>query len=596
MTTPAPTITAGTTIGTAAGAANVFDGSLTTWCDGPAPSGDWVGRDFGVPYLLSGVNFAARPSWEGRATGGVFEAADDAAFTVNVRTLYTIAGKPNSLKLTPVTFPVTTARYARYLGPANGYCNIAEVQFLGTVAPTAAPASQVAPAAAAVPAAPPAPVVTLKCGLGTAATTGPTATSDSLVTWFDVRGCTGRDDGVKWNFGDPTTPARPDPRHLKYPAKYANPTWNPNTDNDGRIAAHVYTGPGTFTATATVAWAAGGTSSATVMVTVAPPPQTAYYIAPGGKDANPGTAAAPWATLAPAVAVLNGKSNVAVHALGGVQLAYAGAAPIRLAANVCVDLGTSTLTSAVTVFDGWDGQTNGAKITDGTVTGGGELLVARGTNIAVIDTVLGNLNRGIEGNDANSHGLLLMGIKQTGTIGSEVLSVWGGGSIGQVYDSVALYGCDVSKGSEGEITVRADGVGAASGFASNFNAFGQPASNGKACLSFRNVSDANLYGDVYSGSPVGLSSTLGSTLTNNTAVRFDACELVGANAYFDVGARTAGVTIANTGIATTTTPGIHLSAPGVSDVHLSGNSGPGNSYHLYGTGTVPGLVSDAPEK
>ena len=70
MTTPAPIITAGTTIGTAAGAANVFDGSLTTWCDGPAPSGDWVGRDFGVPYLLSGVNFAARPSWEGRATGG----------------------------------------------------------------------------------------------------------------------------------------------------------------------------------------------------------------------------------------------------------------------------------------------------------------------------------------------------------------------------------------------------------------------------------------------------------------------------------------------------------------------------------------------
>ena len=38
------------------------------------------------------------------------------------------------------------------------------------------------------------------------------------------------------------------------------------------------------------------------------------------------------------------------------------------------------------------------------------------------------------------------------------------------------------------------------------------------------------------------------------------------------------------------------SGTGVSDVHLSGNSGPGNSYHLYGTGTVPGLVSDAPEK
>jgi hypothetical protein len=70
--------------------------------------------------------------------GGVFQASNSATFTTGTVNLYTITSAPTVGVLTTVVVSNPTAyRYVRYVGPADSYCNIAELQFAGTD-PTAA--------------------------------------------------------------------------------------------------------------------------------------------------------------------------------------------------------------------------------------------------------------------------------------------------------------------------------------------------------------------------------------------------------------------------------------------------------------------------
>jgi hypothetical protein len=112
--------------------AKVFDGNLNTYFDGPDNSGDWVGLDFGagVSNVIGQINYWPRPGWPSRMLGGYFQGANNAQF-LNAVTLFTIAtAPPDGGIVTSQTITNTTAfRYVRYVGPANGSCNVAELQF-----------------------------------------------------------------------------------------------------------------------------------------------------------------------------------------------------------------------------------------------------------------------------------------------------------------------------------------------------------------------------------------------------------------------------------------------------------------------------------
>ena len=111
-----------------------LDGNLTTFYDADSATGDWVGLDLGASNTkaVSKVRFAARSGHEGRMDGGMFQASNTADFSSGVVTLYTISGSPASGSLTTVGLDNNAAyRYVRYLGPTDGWCNIAELEFWG---------------------------------------------------------------------------------------------------------------------------------------------------------------------------------------------------------------------------------------------------------------------------------------------------------------------------------------------------------------------------------------------------------------------------------------------------------------------------------
>ena len=78
--------------------------------------------------------------------GGKVQGANVADFSSGVVTLYTLGSAPPERTLTSqaVSYP-GAFRYVRYLGPANGSCNVAEVQFLGYANPASTPAAPLNP-------------------------------------------------------------------------------------------------------------------------------------------------------------------------------------------------------------------------------------------------------------------------------------------------------------------------------------------------------------------------------------------------------------------------------------------------------------------
>jgi hypothetical protein len=135
---PAAAKLTGTIIGTAGSfnnadntIAKVFDGSLTTFFDGPTANGCWAGLDLGGRYVVSQVKYCPRSTNPARMTGGVFQGANTADFSDAV-TLLTVSTQPTTGSLTARGVPGTTAyRYVRYLSPNGGWGNVAEVEFYG---------------------------------------------------------------------------------------------------------------------------------------------------------------------------------------------------------------------------------------------------------------------------------------------------------------------------------------------------------------------------------------------------------------------------------------------------------------------------------
>ena len=139
---PAPDTTyplTGTVIGTSGaygGSSNTrdkaFDGNASTYFDAPDGSGDWTGLDLGVTKTVTAVGFLPRSDFPSRMVGGVFQGSNVADFSSGVVTLYTVVYTPSITGYTTAAVTNSTGfRYLRYLGPSNGFCNVAEVVFYG---------------------------------------------------------------------------------------------------------------------------------------------------------------------------------------------------------------------------------------------------------------------------------------------------------------------------------------------------------------------------------------------------------------------------------------------------------------------------------
>ncbi len=110
-----------------------LDGNLTTFYDADSATGDWVGLDLGAgnTKAVTKVKYAARAGHEGRMNGGMIQGSTSADFSSGVVTLFTISSAPSGVLTSTSINNSAPYRYVRYLGPADGWCNIAEIEFWG---------------------------------------------------------------------------------------------------------------------------------------------------------------------------------------------------------------------------------------------------------------------------------------------------------------------------------------------------------------------------------------------------------------------------------------------------------------------------------
>ena len=308
------------------------DGNLNTFFDAPTAGGN-VGIDLGSAQTVTQIKFAPRAGYASRMVGGVFQYSASPTFSAGITTVYTITSAPADGVLTVVNVAAPAERYWRYMGPNEGYGNIAEFQLFGpapataasgatgnaTAAPvTAAPTTTATPTTTTTAAGAVQPAVYVAGGtpsadlaaLSVPMTPGGTTANGKPVAVLDVMpgirqtGLVLNVDGLnsavgvgtcittqyQWNFGDPT---------------------GAHNELTGYNAGHVYDTPGTYTVTLTVTNANGQTSTAQGQVTIAPAARTLIYVdSKAGNDANAGTASAPLASAAAAFAKVGNNTEV----------------------------------------------------------------------------------------------------------------------------------------------------------------------------------------------------------------------------------------------------------------------------------------------
>jgi glucuronoarabinoxylan endo-1,4-beta-xylanase len=121
-----------------------FDGNTNSYYDAVNGTGDWAGMDLGNPNsVVAQIKYCPRAGFAARMVGGQFQGATVPDFSSGVVSLLTISATPPEGTRSVQTITNTMSfRYLRYIGPANGFCNVAEVEFWGI--------SNTAPALAAI--------------------------------------------------------------------------------------------------------------------------------------------------------------------------------------------------------------------------------------------------------------------------------------------------------------------------------------------------------------------------------------------------------------------------------------------------------------
>jgi M6 family metalloprotease-like protein len=139
------TLLSGTSIGSTGSHNNsgntrdkAFDGNVNTFFDG---SSDlvWTGQELNNYYTIRNIRFYPRAGNTYRMIGGKFQGSDSPDFSFGVVDLATITSEPLAgWNCLPVNNKAVF-KYVRYIGPVNGFGNVAEIQFYGTLLTDVAP-------------------------------------------------------------------------------------------------------------------------------------------------------------------------------------------------------------------------------------------------------------------------------------------------------------------------------------------------------------------------------------------------------------------------------------------------------------------------
>jgi len=106
----------------------------------------WCGQDLGKICRLTGVRLVRRQKFRPRATGALFQIADDERFTQNVRTVYTCPDTTEDFTLFEASFDApVNARYVRVVTTGPKCCNFDEVEWVGDFLPDVEPLSATDP-------------------------------------------------------------------------------------------------------------------------------------------------------------------------------------------------------------------------------------------------------------------------------------------------------------------------------------------------------------------------------------------------------------------------------------------------------------------
>ncbi|HEY4454572.1 MAG TPA: beta-N-acetylhexosaminidase [Pseudonocardiaceae bacterium] len=134
---PADTQLTGAPYGTSPGWGNgpntfdkAFDGDPATFFDYAQPDGGYTGIDLGAGHAapVTAIRFVPRAGQLARMVGGVFQGCTDGPAS-GCHTLATVDWTPGEdWHALAVTDP-TPYRWLRYVSPANGFANVAEIQF-----------------------------------------------------------------------------------------------------------------------------------------------------------------------------------------------------------------------------------------------------------------------------------------------------------------------------------------------------------------------------------------------------------------------------------------------------------------------------------
>jgi mannose/cellobiose epimerase-like protein (N-acyl-D-glucosamine 2-epimerase family) len=107
------------------------DGNTSTFYDASQANAAYTGLDFGSAKVIGKIRFYPRSGFASRMNGGKFQGSNTSSSTGFVD-LYTISTTP-AVQWNEVTIANPTAyRWVRYLAPAGGYGNIAEMEFYST--------------------------------------------------------------------------------------------------------------------------------------------------------------------------------------------------------------------------------------------------------------------------------------------------------------------------------------------------------------------------------------------------------------------------------------------------------------------------------
>lgn len=104
-----------------------WDGNTSTFFDAQTGSGGYTGQTLGTATVLKRIRYFPRAGFLNRVPGGVFQGSNTST-SAGFTTLYTIPS--NAVNgWNQVNIGNTTAyRYYRYLGPTNGFCNMADIE------------------------------------------------------------------------------------------------------------------------------------------------------------------------------------------------------------------------------------------------------------------------------------------------------------------------------------------------------------------------------------------------------------------------------------------------------------------------------------